>query len=433
MNRKTASMIGLACSALVPGHAFAQNDTTVLVPPALPDDFDRGRNISVLQRSRPDYDPIGIQLGGFKVLPQVSLSTGYSNNIYYTSSNTTSDGYAEVAPSVQINSDWSRHSLKLRAGTQVDRYFSNPARNQTPWYTGLLGGVDVTDGLRILPEFQASRQYESPFSSDTTANTAVLSNYLQLYGALRGEYSAGQIKLTGAVDDTDYTFNNVNLPDGLFVDQRGRDRNILRATGQAQYAFTPSVSAYGQFSYSHIEYHHLLPGGIANRDSNGYQVIGGFNLDLSGLLRGTIGIGLTRREYDSPLYRSVTGFSAQAKLEYFPSELTTFTLEASRLLTDASVSSAAAYFDTRAGLRVDHELLRNVLLNLGALYSHQSYIDLPISADIYRIEGGGTYLVSNTLSFNLALRYTGRSSQQQLLLGQDFDEFQAKVGVTLKR
>lgn len=433
MNRTIGLTIGVALSALVPGHALAQSDTTVLVAPALPDDFDRGRNISVLQRSRPDYDPTGIPVGGFNVLPEVSLSAGYSSNIYYAGSDEAGDGYVEVAPSVRVNSDWSRHSLQFRAGTQVDRYFSNALRNQTPWNTGVVGGIDVSDSLRFIPEFQAARLFESPFTSDTTGGIGVLSSYLQLYGGMRAEYSSGQVKLVASVDDGDYTFSDVTLPNGGLVDQAGRDRNILRTTGQAQYAFTPSVSTYGQFTFSQISYHHDLLGGIANRDSQGYQFIGGLNFDLSGLLRGTIGVGLTHRDFDSPLYRNVTGFSAQAKLEYFPSELTTFTLEASRVLTDASVSGPSVYFDTRGGLRVDHELRRNILLNLGALYSHISYIDSSLSADIYRITGGGTYLVSNTLNLNLAAGFTRRTSGQELLLGQNFKEFQVKFGVTLKR
>ncbi|WP_336966217.1 outer membrane beta-barrel protein [Sphingobium aquiterrae] len=428
--RNLSFLLGsLACCYASSAHAQSE---TLLVQPSLPDDFDRGRNISVQQRARPDYDPIGIRSGAFNIFPQVETSLAYSDNVYYSDNNTVSDGSITVAPSVQVVSDWSRHQLRLRGNARLTRYFDETLRNQNPWNLGALGRVDVGDTLRFIPEVQLAREFENPFSGETTADQSALSNYLRAYGSLRTEYSSGQTKLTLSVDDTNYDFSTIELRSGTIRDQSDRDRNIFRVTGQAQYAFTPSMAAFAQLGYRKTDYPHLLLNGDANRDSDSWVIIGGVNFDLSALMRGTIGVGYIRRSYDSPLYRNVDGFSAEAKVEYFPTELTTVTLAARRTIEDSFITTTSGYFDNRASLRIDHELLRNLILSAMGEYAKQDYIGSKQKVDVYRITGSGTYLASNWMSFSLNLAYTGRSAND-IALGQDFNEFRGQVGVTFKR
>lgn len=405
---------------------------SLLIEPSIPDDFDRGRNSSVMQRERPDYDRIGILAGSFKIYPQAILNAGYSDNLYYSKQDTEKAGFIELTPSLEVNSDWSRHGLKLRGSTQLQRYFSASRRNQTSWEFGALGTVELGNELRIFPEVQIEREFETPFSGETTAENAVLSNYVRKYAGLRGEYSAGQTKLTLAVNDTNYQFSDIVRPSGAVVDQSSRDRNILRGTAQLQYAFTPSVAAYAQLGYTDTTYDTDLLVGVSNRDSDGYSAIVGFNFDLSSLMRGTIGAGYTRRDFRSSLYQNVDGFSLEGKLEYFPSELTTVTLAARRIIEDSNIGSTNAFFDNRASLRVDHELRRNLILSLGGEIARQDYVDSSATVDVYRLTGNSLLLSSNWLSFNLGVSYTGRSTNSATT-GLGFNEFRGQLGVTLKR
>lgn len=426
-----------ACLALtlMAGGTAARSQETILIQPALPDDFDRGRNVSVTQRARPDYDPLGIPLGSFVVLPELTVATGYSNNIYYAQGGSkTGDAFIDITPGFELKSDWSRNRFDLKGRATFDRYFSNPLRNQTPWNLDALGTVEIGSNLQVIPEVLIERQFETPFSGETAATTAVLSSYVRKFASLRTEYASGQTKLTVAIDNNNYQFADIRFQSGVITDQSDRDRNILRATGQFQYAFTPSVAAYAQINYSHTTYDRpLLRTGDPNRDSNGYRAIGGLNLDLASLLRGTLGVGYVHRDFDSPFYRSIGGFAAEAKLEYFPSELTTVTLGARRIVEDAALTNTGGFFDTRASLNVDHELLRNLLLHIGGDYAHQDYIDTPIKQDVYRITGGANYFSRNWLKFSFDLGYTGRSSVTNNQLGLGFKEFRGMFGVTFRR
>lgn len=427
-------LLALASAALFAGtapSAFAQAES-LLVQPSLPDEFDKGRNVSVMQRARPDYDAIGIRSGSFTFFPEVTAALGYSNNIYYSAEDKVGAAYVLVVPAIRVESDWSRHKVKLQGNVQAQRFFSEPRRNQTPWNLAGLTSLDVGSSLRFTPEVQISRQYENAFSGETSSDRSVLSSYFRAYGGLRTEYTGGQTKLTLAIDDTDYEFKDVRLRSGALIDQSDRDRNLFRVTGQAQYALTPSAAVYVQAGYIKTNYDRLLLNGNPNRDANGYRIIGGMNFDLAGLMRGTVGVGFTRRDFRSGLYRDVKGISFEGKLEYFPSELTTLTVAVRRIIEDSSFGTNAAFFDNRGLVQVDHELLRNLILSGFAEATRQSYIDSPLRADVYRIGASGNFLSSNWLSFNARLAYTGRTTNQPNL-GRGFNEFLGQVGVTIKR
>ena len=428
--RMAAAVLAFICSIFA-SPSWAQSDT-LLIQPALPDDFDRGRNISVQQRARPDYDAVGIRAGSFDFYPQLSVAGGYSDNLYYSRNDKVDGGFVVINPAFRLNSDWSRHSVQLQGGAEIRRYFSESPRNQTPWNLGAMAALDIADAIRITPELQAARQYENAFSGETTADTAILSNYLRTYAGLRSEYTAGQAKFTLSVNDTNYDFSNVETLSGTVIDQSDRDRNLVRLTGQAQYAFTPSVSVYVQAGYTDTNYDRRLLSGNDNRDSNDYRLIGGFNFDLAGLMRGTIGLGYSRRDFDSPLYRNVSGLSAEGKLEYFPSELTTVTLAVRRVVEDSSIDSSSGYFDNRALLQIDHEFLTNLIASAYGEFSRQDYIRSPLHLDVYRVGISNNYLSSNWLSFNFNLAYTSRSVNRPDL-GRGFNEFSGQFGVTFKR
>lgn len=424
-------LVALAGSGFSVSAPAAAQSESLLIQPALPEDFDRGRNVSVAQQTRPDYDPIGIRAGAVTVFPQVNVSGGYSSNIYYSTSNPTGDAFVRVSPSVRVQSDWSRHGFIFTADTAAERYLSHPLRNQTPWGVRALGFVEAGN-FRFTPEAQISRQFESPLSGQVLSGQAALSNYLRKYAGFRTEYSSGQTKLTLAVDDANYAFNTIKLQSGQRINQRDRDRNVFRTIAQGQYAFTPSVSSYIQGEWTRTVYDTPLLSGNANRDSNGYRLIGGFNFDLAGLMRGTIGVGYTRRDFDaSQLYRRSSGLTAEAKIEYFPSELTTVALAMRRAIDDSNIASTSAFFDNRVRLSVDHELRRNILLGAYAEYAVQNYIRSPATVDVYRVGTTGSYLVNNWLRFNFDLGYTKRSSST--ITGQRFDEIKGQVGVTLMR
>ena len=154
----------------------------------------------------------------------------------------------------------------------------------------------------------------------------------------------------------------------------------------------------------------------------------GTNVDIAGRIRGTIGIGYSIRNYDAPIYKTVRGLSIESNVQLFPLERFTITGTGQRTIEDASLSRSS-YWDTRFSLRGDYELLRNLVLNAVGEYSHQSYLQSPLSGNVYRLSMGGRYLSSHRFNITATVRYSHRSYNNSLVEGP-VGEARADLGVT---
>lgn len=422
---------GVVALGMVPAAAYAQSET-VLIEPSIPVGFDKGRNVSVTDRSRPDYDPLGLRVRDFVLSPQIGIATGITDNVYLSSVAPRTDGFVSLTPSIRAQSDWSRHQVQLRGGGDFRRFITQPRRNETSFYFGALGRLDYGSAYALTAEAQIAKQYETPFSGELQSDLSVLSSYYRSFFSVRGQYQAGQGRAILVADRTAFSFNSIPLGNNAFIDQSDRDRHVSRLTGQVEYALTPSASFYVQAAFGDTAYNRLLRTGGPNRDSRGYRLIGGMNLDLAGFLRGTIGLGYVRRDFKSSAFQQVSGISAEARVQYFYSELTTFSLAARRTIEDSSIASTSAFFDNRVTVRVDHELLRNLLLNATADYSRQNYIGTIANNSVYRVSTGARYLLNHEISFEGLASYGGQSVSQ-VNLGRKFDEFRAQAGIVIKR
>ena len=96
-------------AAFAPSAAWAQTAPqtgSTLIDTAIPDNFDRNRNVSVLERPRPDYDQLGIRLGGFRLLPRAENTIGWTSNVYNLGATAErSDGFVVFGPELTANSD----------------------------------------------------------------------------------------------------------------------------------------------------------------------------------------------------------------------------------------------------------------------------------------------------------------------------------------
>ncbi len=415
-------------AALPTQQAMAQTDGSILVEPIRPPEFDRGRNVGVAERARPEYDQLGMRTGGFLVFPSLDTSIGVTNNVFLTGTNRQSDGFISLRPRVEARSDWNdSDQVRLSAQADVHRYFSESLRNQDGFDLRALGTKRMTETLSVTGEAQFAQRYESPENGATSAATAVISHYRQFFGAARAQMTTARWRYTLSFDHVGLDFAPLK---GTPISQRDRDRVINRGTLEVQYAHTPSVAFYAQATYGGIDYTlPLLADGKPNRDSTGLRLIGGVNFDIPGSMRGRVGAGYVSRSYKAATYRDVSGLAAEAQLEFFPSRLTTLRAGAARVVEDSSLSSAGTYFDNRFSVGVDHELLYNMIVTGRAEYRLQDYKNTPRKANYYAGSAGLRYLASQFLSLNANASFGKRDVND----GDRYDELRFVMGIRIQR
>ncbi len=121
--------------AMPMGAAVAQ----YLDPP--PPRFPRDRNIAVIDRKVPGYEPSGINIGGLTLHPSVMANAIYSDNIFAQESGRQDDLALRIAPAIRLSSNAPINRFALNLAGQFDRFASLTSENADRFDVDATGNV----------------------------------------------------------------------------------------------------------------------------------------------------------------------------------------------------------------------------------------------------------------------------------------------------
>ena len=376
--------------------------------------FDRNNNVSVLQCPRPDYDSLGVTLGSFRLFPTLTLSPQYDDNVFATDHDRQSDLITVIQPAVTGQTTWSRNALSF-AIQDTDDIFASHSEESTNDYSLSGGGrFDILSASNI----SANASYSSntiPRTAENNITTAPepIQYSLATVGlsALQG-FARVRVSESFSYARTEYD----NIPDG----GQSLNLNLLdddQYTGgvRIDYGFTPEVSFFVTGSANARQYPSTTLG--FDRTSRGFEALVGSDFDITRLIRGQVQIGYLQQDYQSALFHTVSGPAAHAQVEYFLSDLTNVTFKLDRSVVDAVDPNAISYLDTQASIRVDHELLRNLIVTLQGGYETADFKGVERNDHRPSLSASGTYLFNRYLGLTAAYSFLNESSSGAAHIG----------------
>jgi len=404
MTRQWLAVAAAPFSMSIAVSASAQElDNDLVIQPAIAQDYNRGRNVSVAEQPRPDYTANGVNLGGVKLYPRVEAGAGATSNTYLTRDSGDSSLFLYQQGSARLNSQWSRHSLQISGTTTRREYLGESRRNENLWAVTAAGRLDVQPSFKLEATINVSRQLQNLFSGEVTPTVAALSRYRRDYRLLRATYTQGRVRAFATFDQANFHFSPVELRAGGELNQSSRDRLITRLTAQVEYARSPSVALFTQASVNRIKYDDPPELGSEKLGSKSIQVLGGVNVDIAGQIRGTVSLGYSVRDYDASIYETVSGLLGEVQLQTFPTQRLTFGFDARRSIEDITAGTVRPSIVTRASLSLDYELLRNMIISASG-----GYINQRRDGDTYRAAAGGRYLISRRMSIQSTASFSQR-------------------------
>jgi hypothetical protein len=389
--------------------------------------FARDRNVAVMQRPREGYEAVGLRMGSFMAYPKVSLGAEHNDNIYATDGAEIDDLVWRVAPEINVSSDWSRHALNAYARASILRYQDFGTEDSEDLSVGASAqidmqrnsfislGADWADLVEPRTSPNAAVGALEPTAYETTAARAAVSHELN------------RLRLSGG-----YSFKSFDYEDGRnlaggIVAQQYRDRDEHVVTARADYAVSPATALFVEVSRNVRDYRLARPAVTLVRDSEGTQALVGSNFELSATTRGEIAVGYLSQEYDDPTLGDIDGFGARAQVEWFPTQLTTVTFTGSRTIEESASPGSAGYTSANVGVKVDHELMRNVILTGNVSQGKDDYQGITREDDRFNAGVGATYLLNRHVGLTVA--YSHMDMDSSGVGGQDFKV--NKVGATL--
>lgn len=366
-------------------------------------------NVTVQDRERPDYDPLGIRAGSFLVFPELGIEGGYDTNVYASNDDEQDDFFATVRPAVEARSDWSRHALNVGFGAEAAQYAQEDDNNYEDFYFDTTGRLDITRADSLSGALEFDRLHEDRESPEDEGEGTEITSFYQPVARLTYRHNFARFYTQVGADLTRFDYE-----DSGDVNEDDRDRNQYRGLLRVGYEISPRIETFVLGTYDIRRYDETPNDQGINRDSEGYTGRAGLGVDFTGILFGEASVGYTQRDYEDD--DSVGGLSGSAGLTWNVTQLTSILLNAESEIRETTVTfeddEATARLDSRIGLDVTHELLRNVLLNANTSYTRSDFEGTSRVDDTYEVGGGVTYLLNRNLSLEATYRYSNRQSDE---------------------
>jgi hypothetical protein len=421
--RRTGAPGALTRSSLrLPG---VENDFADLAIPVDPS-ADALRGQTVLARSRPNYDPVGINAGGFRILPQISLRTGYLSNVFRQTGGA-GDVYGQVRGAVLAASNWSRHQALFEGFVDQRVYSRYSTENGLTYSVRGAGRLDITDRASISAGVQQGHNLVDRGATTELLVTRrpVRYDYTAADVGLRVQQGRFAFDLTGLASHS--AFEDAETPAGLPLNQSLRDATSYRVQGEVGYASGAGPSLFVSVAADVRRFDDNV---LRNRNSSGLEVLGGLRGDITPLIRGRVGIGYFRYDFADPAISARSGMGVDARVDYLITPLTTISMTARRELKNVSSINLPAALSTSFAAGVDHELLRNLVVSTGATFENADYVDSPLLVRRYGGHLGAFYLVNRRFRLDGDIAYRRRDGNS--INTQQFGEVNASVGVTYR-
>jgi len=366
---------------------------------------------TVTDRPRPDFEPLGLQIGNFFWFPRAEVDETYNNNIFATSKATASDLITVFQPRFDLLSDLPSNAINLHAAAALQHYIGHSTQDTQDGFVGFDGRLDVTAASNFYGGAQIAQSHTPRTSPDSPGNAAepvtfdsITANAGYVQTGLRLGY---QVEL--AVNSVRY--NAVRLIGGGIAPQSSADVDVYQGVVRANYEIIPDYQGYIRFA----ENVRIFPNGligVPSFNSQGYRADLGLQILPRGLVYGEIYAGYLSQNFWVSSLGSISAPDAGGRVIWNVTRLTTLTLNASRAVntTNPSIGNGTGYLTSVGALNVDHELLRNVLLNANVGYEIDEFQGLSRTDNVFTAGAGVKYLVNRNLYLGGTYTYQQRSS-----------------------
>ena len=375
---------------------------------------------SVLQRARPDYDPLGAPLGSFLLYPSIDVSETYNSNVFVTPTNTKADVLTTVSPGVQLRSNWNNDALDFITSGQMKRYATQVGENYSNALVGTDGKLDIERDVYLTGHLTYQLAHEDRASPNTLVNQKNPTEYQQASAGTQYVHATGRLALQvdGSVDY--YTYNNEQTLTGTIIPETGRDRIEYGFGPRVSYELVPGYEAFVQARGNYRQYMSQFNTSGLDTTSRGYSADVGTAVRLGATVNGEVFAGWFAQDYSDARLAPVSGPHFGGNLLWNVTQQTSIRGSVARTVEETIVVGASSYVQTLSSITVEHELWRNLLLNGSAAYMIQDFQGFVRTDTSYLASIGARYLITRNLNSGVNLGWSRRNST---VPGNNYDQY----------
>lgn len=370
----------------------------------------------VRERPHPGYEPIGYQANGIFFYPSLTSSLRYDSNVFATQANKQSDFALILSPTLIAtnkapgiyNLQPDKFAYRLELGADIYRFRRFDSEDRADARAKLKMDWEITHDLTLGANLSIERKHDERGDANLPADAAEPIPYtdLRAQATLTKHFDRFGVEVDASARRLDY--ESILGISGIPLEQSARNGSIFTAHIRPFYEFSPGYRAFVRLRGNMRDYE---AAGALNRDSDGYDVRGGVEFQVTPLISGSVEAGYLSQQYDNPLIRPFDGLSFLGKAQWLVTPLVTVSLMAERGVAETITPDFDARLDTVFGAQVDYEFMRNVVAFASAKRKREDFRGLSIRTDdVMQFTAGVDYLLNRHFSMGLKYEFQDRVS-----------------------
>jgi hypothetical protein len=394
----------------------------------------------VQKRLPEDLIAPGRYMGSFLIHPKITLEGHYDSNIFAQKSNTTSDYYTSIKPSITVLKEIRDHQFLLEANATIDRFIKEQNENNESYDISFKGKIIGNSRWQFPLSFfhrkQARKRENSLVTSTpkerldtryTKADIGVTRKFNRLSITLLGNYSSSTFEDGVTLDTMSpaiYSDNNRERYGGLLRFHYDLPRSA-KGTDSEHTLFTNLT--YGKNKYEKRDFQsNSFSGPLA--DNTEYGFLTGFITNYKGLLLANINAGVNHQSFKDSSLKNTNTAQVSAFLNYNILPKLTLNLSAKRE-NNQDNGLVRGILTSNYSVGADYELQHDLYLGTELGYAHYDFDDLGRKDDDYLASLYLKYNNSRNIESMLRLNYRDHQSNA---LDREFDRYEVIFSLTGK-
>jgi hypothetical protein len=348
------------------------------------------------------YDPIGLRMGTFTVLPTADILAGYDSNPLSAANGRPKKAAAFIRTEIGINarSDLATHEVTADIRGGYSKYFGITGADRPDGQARLGLRLDYSRDTAFDFELRGRIDTETPGTTNLVGGTSERPITYQTGASVGVTQRFNRLALSARATLDRSTFSDATLASGTTLSQQGRNFNQYGLRLRAAYEITPGFIPFMEALIDTRRRDEALDSAGFRRDSSGVQVRAGTSFELTRILTGEVLAGYGIRKYEDGRLTDLRGPIVEGSLAWAISPLTSLRLRATTEFEETTLANSAGSITKRISAEISHALLRNLVLTGGVNLARVDFRGVARSEDTLRATLGVEY----SLSPNLVLR-----------------------------
>ncbi|RUM19058.1 hypothetical protein EFD56_12680 [Rhizobium phaseoli] len=371
----------------------------------------------------------GIPLGTFVLRPSVTQSIN---------TETTKDGdtrqrraFLETDAAATLTSDWSRHQLSVTSEGAWQKNISGEGEEQPSFKIN--GDLRLDLPQDTVAHLTAGYNFyrEDTDDPDAIANATQQSDVQEFSAGASVQRDFGILRGTTALALTRSIYSDATLANGTTVELSDRNQTTGTLRGRVGYELSPALIPFIEATIGRTLYDETRDSAGYERSGHSYGAKAGVEVDLGEKLKGEVGVGYERADFEDNRLSSIDTATLDASLLWSPIRGTDVNLDLQTSIQPTTTAGESGYVSHALTTTVTHQLRDNLV---GTMIGGVTWRDYPSDSTIndelvYTAATGLTWNINRYLDLTSTLGYELTTRKE----GTDSQQWRAGVGLKLKR